>query len=391
MKSWSNVVLLTTSLGLSALLGEALVRSYFGDQIVLFPRYHEEATYGEFTIRRLKPQTTFWHTSVDGSWQFTVNSQGFRDTRDYSYDRDGTALRVIALGDSHTQGFEVRQGRTYAAVIEKYLEVRGLEAEVINAGVSGFGTAEEAVFLEHEALKYDPDVVVLGFYANDFEDNVKSDLFRLKNDELRVHRRMHVPGTAVLKLLNSVSPLRWLSENSYLYSLVMNTVWDMARSALLSRKRKQMATELAVATGEADDYEKRLTARLIQRIYRLSKDHGADFILLDVPQQGGPGDFRSSIPIDLLKEFERNSDALIWSEEVLSPYRHLAEFHAPHGQQHISELSHMLLGVAVARRIERVASPHEVADGRDSPPKWPSKALDRAHAHGDHSTLEPLC
>ena len=365
MKSWSNVALLASALALSLALGEAFVRVFLRDEVALFPRYHEEATYGEFSIRRLKPETTFWHTSVDGSWQFTVNSQGFRDKRDFSYDRDGIALRVIALGDSHTQGFEVRQDHTYAAVIEKYLDTRGLEAEVINAGVSGLGTAEEAVFLEHEAFKYDPDVVVLGFYANDFEDNIKSDLFRLRDDELTVHKTKHVPGATLLKLHNAIAPLRWLSENSYLYSLAMNTVWETAKSALLSRKQEEMATELAVATREANAYEKRLTVRLVERIHRLSKDHGTVFIILDIPQAGEPGEFKSSIPSDLLEEFERNSDVLIRSEEVLSPYLHLAEFHVPHGQRHISELSHMLLGVTAAQIIQHlVARRSEEAQAR---------------------------
>ena len=87
-----------------------------------------------------------------------MNNQGFRDRRDFPYEKDSNTLRVIALGDLHTEGFEVRQDYTYAAVTERYLKAHGLDAEVINAGVSGFGTAEEAVFLEQEALKYHPDV-----------------------------------------------------------------------------------------------------------------------------------------------------------------------------------------------------------------------------------------
>ena len=53
-----------------------------------------------------------------------------------------------------------------------------MRAEAINAGVSGFGTAEALAFLENEG-HYRPDVVVLGFYANDFEDNLKAGLFAL--------------------------------------------------------------------------------------------------------------------------------------------------------------------------------------------------------------------
>ena len=70
----------------------------------------------------------------------------------------------------------------------------------------------------------------------------------LHDGELRVHKIRHVPGAAVLKLHNALAPLGWLSENSYLYSLAMNTAWDWAKLALLSRKQKEMSTELAVAT-----------------------------------------------------------------------------------------------------------------------------------------------
>ncbi len=354
MKSWINWVLLTSSLLMCLIFGEVVVRAFFSDGIVLYPRYHAAATYGEFTIRRLRPETTFWHTSIDGSWRFTVDKQGFRDRRNFPYDKGGNSLRIIALGDSQTEGFEVRQEHTYAAVIEKYLDGRKRGAEVINAGVSGFSTAEEAVFLEYEGLKYDPDVVVLGFYANDFEDNVKADLFRVKDGALTVHSRQHVPGTALLKLHNAMPPLRWLSENSYLYSLAMNTVWGAAKSVLLSRKREELAAELAIATRAANAYEKSLAARLIERMYRLCKGAGVIFVVVDIPQAGAPGEFRSSIPDDLLDTFERNSDALIRSEEVLAEYRNVAEFHVPHGQHHISEFSHTLLGVEIAQAIERL-------------------------------------
>ena len=87
-------------------------------------------------------------------------------------------------------------------------------------------------------------------------------------------------------------------------------------------------------------------------MYRLRRERDISFILLDIPQAGAPGEFKSSIPDELFDELERNSDALSRSGEVLSRYRNLAEFHLPHGQHHISELSHMLLGLAVARVIE---------------------------------------
>ena len=149
-------------------LCEIGTRLLFGNQILLIPRYHTSAHYGEFTIRRLRPNIQFWHTDPDGSWKFVTNSQGFRSNEDFHLEKPPGAFRVMALGDSTTEGFEVRQNYTYPAVLERYLKKNGIQAEVFNTGVSGFGTAEELIYLENEGIKYKPDAVVLGFFGNDF-------------------------------------------------------------------------------------------------------------------------------------------------------------------------------------------------------------------------------
>ena len=230
----SNIILLCSTVLVFLGIGEIVTRIFFGG-IVLYPRYHTEAVYGDFVLRRLRPNMVFWHRSQSGSWKFVTNAQGFRDTEDYEYDKPEGQLRIISLGDSNTQGFEVRQDATFPEVIERMLIYRGIPAQVLNTGISGFGTAEELVFLENEGIKYDPDVVVLGIYANDFSDNLKAGLFTLANDELVVTKTVHAPGVRVLNAINVVTLLRWLSENSYLYSLSMNAVWDTAKRLLLSR------------------------------------------------------------------------------------------------------------------------------------------------------------
>ncbi|HEX6114133.1 MAG TPA: GDSL-type esterase/lipase family protein [Geminicoccaceae bacterium] len=349
MQDWRNWLLVLVSVLLSMMVAEAFARMFWGAQIVLFPRYQAAVTYGDITIRRLQPEAVFWHTSVDGSWKFTVNERGFRDHRDFSYEKPDGTIRIIALGDSHTQGFEVRQDRTYPAVIERFLDRRGLEAEVINAGISGFGTAEAALFLQHEGLRYAPDAVVLGFYANDFDDNIKSGLFAVGDDgELTLEKKTHAPGTGILRLHNAVPPLRWLSENSYLYSFAMNTIWESMKLALLQEKQQ----ELAVATAQADNYQKQLAEQLLKRMYLLCQENDVLFIVLDIPEPSETAQFASSIPEDLVDAFDRYSDALIQSEEALARYRGVAEFHVPHGQRHISEMSHMLLGVEVAETVQ---------------------------------------
>jgi len=350
--SWVKTTsLFVFSILLSLVGAEAVIRAFMKDQIVLFPRYHTAAHYGNFVLRRLRPNTVFWHTSVDGSWQFVTNAQGFRDQRDFNYVKLEGRLRVLALGDSHTEGFEVRQSQTFSAIIERYLNVRGVDAEVLNTGISGFSTAEEFVFLTNEGIRYDPDVVVLGFYANDFEDNVKAGLYKLVSGQLVVAKREHVPGVRVLDIINSVAPLRWLSEGSYFYSFGMNTVWKRAKVSLFREAEQQLTTEFAVPTEEVTDYKKKLMAALLKEMYRYCRARDIKLVIIDIPMVSSDKQFRSSVPEDMVEVVRTSSDAFISSENVLSKFRNLTDIHVPHGHRHISEFTHTLLGTAAGSAI----------------------------------------
>jgi hypothetical protein len=94
-------------------------------------------------------------------------------------------------------------------------------------------------------------------------------------------------------------------------------------------------------------------------MYTFCRDNNILMILLDIPildEEAGTEHIQSSIPADLLAEFEANSDRLILSEKELNEYGGIAEFYRP-ATHHISELSHLILGVAAARAIIETAAP----------------------------------
>jgi len=335
-------------------LSEVGTRLFFSNQILLIPRYHTSAHYGEFTLRRLRPNFQFWHTEPDGHWKFVTNSQGFRSYQDFHLEKPDGVFRVIALGDSTTEGFEVRESHTYPAVLEGYLRKNGIEAEVFNTGISGFGTAEELIYLENEGIKYKPDAVVLGFFGNDFDDNVRSDLFRIADGELVVANKTYIPGVRILDVINAVPLLRWLSENSYFYSFALNTVWDAAKRARLGSAEQARETEFTISTS-FDKYKIELEVALLQRLYAFCHSRGIMLIVVDIPQRSEP-DFLVSIPADLRSQFRENSDALILSEDVFAPYIGLTELHALHGAGHPNEFSNLMIGIAVGQKIRALLS-----------------------------------
>lgn len=350
-RALSRVALIGASLLVAALLGEGMVRALYKDRIVMFPRYHTDYRYGEYTLRGIRANAGFRHTSVDGAWSFVTNSRGLRDSREFPYAKPSGTLRVLALGDSHTQGYEVRQSATFVAVLERYLRHRGVRAEVLNAGVSGFSTAEELAYLENEGHRYQPDVVVLGFYANDFEDNLKAGLFALKDGSLVELKRSHLPGVAVQNVIYALPGVRWLSENSYAYSLAFNGVWayfkDALRARATQRAAEQAAFEYAVAKKAAYSGEElALAAALIQRMRRFCEAHGIRFIVVEIPRTSGPYRLAGSLPAGLLENVE-----LVASRELLAEFDGAVELHLPNGHQHISEFTHALIGTELGRRV----------------------------------------
>jgi len=103
----------------------------------------------------------------------SINSHGLRD-REIPYERQG-AFRILVLGDSFTEGQQVDQDHTFVKLLERQLnaEAGGPPAfEVINGGVSAWGTDNELLFFRNEGWKYHPDLVLLAFNTgNDVLEN----------------------------------------------------------------------------------------------------------------------------------------------------------------------------------------------------------------------------
>ncbi len=78
---------------------------------------------------------------------------------------------MVGLGDSHMFGWGVAQDETYLAVLERLLNEASRSEprwEVLNFAAPGYNTGMEVATLEHRALAFDPDVIVVHFTGNDF-------------------------------------------------------------------------------------------------------------------------------------------------------------------------------------------------------------------------------
>lgn len=83
------------------------------------------------------------------------------------------APRIAAFGDSFTWGWGVAQGEEWIHVVGRELEkATGRSFETVNCGVNGYGTENAHALLRRVGPEIRPDLVLLGFFANDFTDNL---------------------------------------------------------------------------------------------------------------------------------------------------------------------------------------------------------------------------
>jgi hypothetical protein len=103
------------------------------------------------------------------SGRVTINRWGFRGP-DWPVAKAPGVIRIALLGDSYVYGPGVSDEETFAVRLEDTLNADappGRRYEVLNFGVSGYDTGHELKLLEHHALRFQPDLVLLHFFLND--------------------------------------------------------------------------------------------------------------------------------------------------------------------------------------------------------------------------------
>jgi len=118
------------------------------------------------------PNFSGWIKAKEFTTHVRINPMGLRDRRT-SYEKPPGTFRIVLLGDSFVEAVQVEQWQGVAERLEAQLNQGSPRpVEVINAGVAAYGTGQELLLLEHEAYKYQPDLVlVLFFVGNDVTNN----------------------------------------------------------------------------------------------------------------------------------------------------------------------------------------------------------------------------
>jgi lysophospholipase L1-like esterase len=180
--------------------------------------------------QRLAPGYDGWFAGVP----VRINSLGFRDTREYSLDKRPGTFRILVFGDSVTFGHGATFETTYPYLLEQRLKEWRPDVlwEVWNLGVPGYNTRQELTYLREVGPRYDPDLVVIGFYPNDFTGN----------EDQAAPGRARRAASAVLRVLQ-----RHVYSLEFYKRAYLTARWILSKDEDYQRRLEHLQTESELA------------------------------------------------------------------------------------------------------------------------------------------------
>ncbi len=351
----ATLILRKIAIGLLLLLwtllfGEIFLRLI--DPQALMPRYVTGTPYG---IRGNVPGAVYHHYTPDVTVEYRINRQGMRDDRSFAEAKPAGTCRIAMLGDSYFVGYELDLRDTLAHRIEAQLRADGHKVEVLNFGVSGFGTAENLIAYQSIARRFHPDLVLMQWQVTDYDDNVRSALYRLDHGRLERANAAFLPGVATQDWLMRSALYRLVADHSHLYNFAREQVgWRSKQLLGFLRKR---ATGPAENEVDQDTYainqaEVDLAAALLREAQSELRRDGAEMLVVDIPNRTPDRVFSSSYDLmpAALKQTLPPVDALpAFRDAARAPG---ARLFFPHGARHLTPLGAGLLADETVRRIE---------------------------------------
>ena len=129
-----------------------------------------------------------------------INSLGLRN-EEVQLEKPEGRRRILVLGDSFTFGVIAREEQLFTSLLEEKLNAGASpEAyEVLNAGVPGYGTAQQMLWLRrlHNA-GLEADTYLLCMYTNDILDNLRLDYGTLVENTIQPGFELSPDGVPVL-------------------------------------------------------------------------------------------------------------------------------------------------------------------------------------------------
>lgn len=214
---------------------------------------------------------------------YHTNAQRFRASKTFAPIPDPHTLRVAVVGDSFTFGWGANDDQTYPSQLEQLLNSKYGPSEVLNAGICGTGTGNEALWYDMWVRPFHPNLVILTVVPNDTDDDLARPLFKIdqsgsvnpKSTAQLERFQSHTQGAR--RFVTRLPLYDYLTENSELLNLFRRTT-----SALIRRRHLRDSS----ASGGPTAFETvglRLLDGEIKWLDQQVRASGAQLVVVFVP------------------------------------------------------------------------------------------------------------
>ncbi len=269
-----------------------------------------------------------------------TNNFGFRG-REFALQKEPETYRTAILGDSFTFGEGVYFEDTYSEKLAQILQnesfFKNRQIEVLNLGVGGYNTTQEAALLDEFVSQLKPDLVILGLTLNDAEPY----LFTPQGPDglLRRPREKEAPEEIAL----FQRPPTWMRISRF-----ARLLWQKRENALISQQTvryyrslfkedspgwQAMQKALEEISLWSKSHQTPVFVLIFPLLYNLKEDYPFTKIHTQVAQTLQ----KFSLPcVNLLPDLTKYEDATLWVHPT---------------DQHPNEIVHQIAAQKLAEKI----------------------------------------
>jgi lysophospholipase L1-like esterase len=261
---------------------------------------------GEIILRILLKDETSLYGFGPASLKFnqkyvSLNNDGMRD-RNFPIEKLKNTIRIAAIGDSFTFGAGIKNvNDTYPKVLDRELNLlnRSNKYEVMNFGIPGYDTLEELKCIKNKALKYKPDIIIMGFVFNDLS-NIDP---RIK----AIEERIEIPYLGF-----------WLRDISYFYYFLESRVNKLIENIKLKKKY-----DAAILETYNSSINQNYTRVLYREISNISQQNNITVVMLVFPAMFNLKEYPWTAINDFAREIAKENNFYV--VDLLNDYKREGE------------------------------------------------------------------
>jgi len=236
-----------------------------------FPQYTFQEDEDESLQFGFTPDFTGTLIKQEFETKFETNSMGLGDY-EFNIEKPEGTYRILALGDSYLWGqYGVESYDTFSKLLERRLNEYG-DYRVINSGVPGYSTWQEATFLKEKGINYNPDMVLLVMNPADFQDNTEPVKRSIKK------------GFMVKEDASPISKTRTLlARYSIIYRLLERWAFSLPKADKLTLKFTMDNLPGIFEEGDKFEYAWEETKNPLLEINNITKQNNISFVIVLMP------------------------------------------------------------------------------------------------------------